>query len=363
MNDSISRPIPAHQPLIASVLLAEIASYEDLPVFEQIDLTARCRQLFELGMAEMPCRGLVYIQGESNTVLVFPGDPMDCLRFANWLENILINDPRLNGLPLRVGINLGSLVLQSNERGQLQASGAAIDDARRVAQSGRSREVLMSRAFYTVLSRSTMNDRLLSHRAFISDEHDHSIAIYEIARPDTVKEAVVATSNARSARSRRSAVVVAVLTMIVGLIIYVRGLTDPLEQVEAVKLQSAPGVAVTAAPASSTPIVTAISTPTLAVPEFDTVEFKLEKTAKPVNVKSTAKVAKEPKVTVQLAIRPWGEIYVDGKKVGVTPPLHNIKLPPGKREILVRNADFIPFQTTLDVQPESLLLVSHRFDQ
>ncbi len=362
MNDSNSRPIPAHQQLVASVLLAEIAGYEDRAVFEQIDLTSRCQQLFELGIAETPCQGMVHIQGESNTILVFPGDPMDCLRFANWLENILINDPRLNSLPLRVGINLGPLVLQCNERGQMQASGAAIDDARRVAQSGQLREVLISRAFYTVLSRSTMNDRLLSHRAFISDEHDHSIAVYEIARRDTVKEAVVAPSNARSTGTRRNAVVVAALTMIAGLTIYVRGLTDPLEQVEAPKLQTAPRVAVAAAPASSTPFVTEIPTPTLAAPEPDTVEFSLEKTTKPVIVKSTAKVAKEPKVTVQLAIRPWGEIYVDGKKVGVTPPLHNIKLPPGKREILVRNADFIPFQTTLDVQPESLLLVSHRFD-
>ncbi len=367
MNDSNSRPIPAHQQLVASVLLVEIAGYEDRPVFEQIDLTSRCRQLFERGIAEVACQGLVLIQGESDTVLVFPGDPMDCLRFSNWLEKSLTHDQRLTSLPLRVGINLGSLTLQSIERDKLTAIGVAIDDARRVAQSGQLREVLMSRAFYTVLSRSTMNDRLLSHRAFISDEHDHSIAVYEIARPDAsvdaVKQAVVATSNARSSGTRRSAVVVAVLAMIAGLTFYVRDLPDPIVQVEAPKIQSAPRVAVAAEPDSSTAIVMATPTPTLVAPEPDIVEFSVEKTPKPVIVKSTVRVVSEPKVTVQLAIKPWGEIYVDGKKIGVTPPLHNIKLPPGKREILVRNADFVPFQTTLDVQPESLLLVSHRFDK
>jgi hypothetical protein len=367
MNDSNSRPTPAHQQLIASVLLAEIAGYEDRQVFEQIDLTSRCRQLFELGMAETLCQGLVQIQGESNTVLVFPGDPMDCLRFANWLENILTNDPRLNSLPLQFGINLGPLTLQSNERGEMQANGAAIDDARRVAQSGRLREVLMSRAFYTVLSRSTMNDRLLSHRAFISDEHDHSIAVYQIARTDSSVDNVkqigessvaIAPSNARGNRARRAVVAAAVLAMIGGITVYNRDAPQSIEQAREPVVHS---VAIAPKPASSAPIVaTAPAEPEPTVVSLD--KAPMPAIAKS-NVDFVRKITPEPKVTVQLAIKPWGEIYVDGKKVGVTPPLHNIKLPPGKREILVRNANFVPFQTTLDVQPESLLLVSHRFDK
>ena len=66
--------------------------------------------------------------------------------------------------------------------------------------------------------------------------------------------------------------------------------------------------------------------------------------------------------TLRLAIKPWGEVYVDGKKVGVTPPMQKVMVKPGTRKIEVRNAGFMPFSTTVEIKPQSFLSISHQFD-
>lgn len=45
---------------------------------------------------------------------------------------------------------------------------------------------------------------------------------------------------------------------------------------------------------------------------------------------------------IRLAIAPWGEVHIDGKLAGITPPLTEIRLPPGKHSIEIRNGSFRP---------------------
>lgn len=54
--------------------------------------------------------------------------------------------------------------------------------------------------------------------------------------------------------------------------------------------------------------------------------------------------------TVKLAIQPWGEIYVDGSKRGISPPLKSLSLAPGKHRVEVRNGQFVPHKETIEVK-------------
>ncbi|MCW5636912.1 MAG: PEGA domain-containing protein, partial [Rubrivivax sp.] len=67
--------------------------------------------------------------------------------------------------------------------------------------------------------------------------------------------------------------------------------------------------------------------------------------------------------TLQLAISPWGEVEVNGQAAGTTPPLTQLTLPAGSHAITVRNADFPPFTTTVQVQAGKPVVVRHRFGQ
>jgi len=64
---------------------------------------------------------------------------------------------------------------------------------------------------------------------------------------------------------------------------------------------------------------------------------------------------------VQLAVAPWGQIEVDGKGAGVTPPLTQLSLPVGDHVITVRNADFAPHTATVRVTSDQPVVVRHRF--
>jgi len=65
--------------------------------------------------------------------------------------------------------------------------------------------------------------------------------------------------------------------------------------------------------------------------------------------------------TLVFAIQPWGEIFVNGKSQGVTPPKKNLKLDPGKYKIEIRNTTFPVHVENLDLKPRDEVTVRHRF--
>ena len=64
---------------------------------------------------------------------------------------------------------------------------------------------------------------------------------------------------------------------------------------------------------------------------------------------------------VQLAISPWGQVEVDGKAMGTSPPLSRLTLNSGSHTITVRNTDFPPYTQTVTVDGESPVTLRHRF--
>ena len=65
--------------------------------------------------------------------------------------------------------------------------------------------------------------------------------------------------------------------------------------------------------------------------------------------------------TVFLNISPWGEVFVNGKSQGVSPPKKFIKLDPGKYKIEVRNTTFPAHAQNLDVKTRDEVTLKHRF--
>jgi len=64
---------------------------------------------------------------------------------------------------------------------------------------------------------------------------------------------------------------------------------------------------------------------------------------------------------VQLAVAPWGEVYVDGAARGVSPPLTQLTLPPGPHTIEVRNGSAPPFVVRIELRSGETISLQHRF--
>jgi eukaryotic-like serine/threonine-protein kinase len=68
-----------------------------------------------------------------------------------------------------------------------------------------------------------------------------------------------------------------------------------------------------------------------------------------------------PVARLGFAVSPWGEIYVDGRRRGVSPPLREIELPPGKYTIEIKNTIFPTRRQSVDVRAKARIRIKHKF--
>jgi class 3 adenylate cyclase len=65
--------------------------------------------------------------------------------------------------------------------------------------------------------------------------------------------------------------------------------------------------------------------------------------------------------TVFLNVAPWGEVFVNGKSQGVSPPRKFIKLDPGKYKIEIRNTTFPAHVENVELKTRDEITLRHRF--
>jgi len=64
---------------------------------------------------------------------------------------------------------------------------------------------------------------------------------------------------------------------------------------------------------------------------------------------------------ITLAIAPWGEVYVDGDRLGVSPPVKEVEVAAGKRKIEIKNGSFPVYTQVVDLKADQKLRIKHKF--
>jgi non-specific serine/threonine protein kinase len=64
---------------------------------------------------------------------------------------------------------------------------------------------------------------------------------------------------------------------------------------------------------------------------------------------------------VQFFIKPWGEILVDGKSRGASPPVKELAIPEGRHRIEIRNSTFPGYVSDIVVKAGSNVAITHTF--
>lgn len=75
-----------------------------------------------------------------------------------------------------------------------------------------------------------------------------------------------------------------------------------------------------------------------------------------------AKQAGQGSGSLIFALAPWGEIYVNGKKVGVSPPLTRVRVEPGTHRLEIRNRGFAPYRRTVTLKEGQSIKIRHKFE-
>jgi hypothetical protein len=75
-----------------------------------------------------------------------------------------------------------------------------------------------------------------------------------------------------------------------------------------------------------------------------------------------ARAAPVPRTaTLRLAVAPWAEVWVDGVRRGVTPPMTTLTLAPGERIVELRNPASEPVRRRIEAKAGQAVDLSHRF--
>ncbi len=404
---------------ICSVLFLDIVEYSRKPVSEQILLKERFNSLIADSIDDLPPNDRIILDTGDGVAINFLGDPEDALFVAIALRDAF-RRPVASGLRLeaRMGLNLGPVRLVKDLNGQPNIIGDGINVAQRVMSFAEPGQVLVSRSYFEVVSHlSAGYSQMFSYRGSRTDKHVREHEVWEVAattgvnsdvrprrpgrREDAPEVTALPPSMVASAppwwRNAHLAYAASAFSVVLlaAAVMLSRDRPEPTGGREAPLSVTAPVPAPLApAPAPETVVVHRMLDIEELMPEpvgplsgagRDRGEARRRNAtpaepprsarldrpsdalpgapadATPAATTPAASAAPLEKAVIALAVSPWGEIYVNGTRLGVTPPVNVVEVNPGRVEIEIRNSGFPSHLTTLDLTPGQQVRVKHKF--
>jgi class 3 adenylate cyclase len=415
----------ANRTFICSVVFIDLVGYSKKPVTEQIRLKTSLTNNLSEAIKDIPVNDRIILDTGDGAAISFLGDPEDALfvtlslREAMMREGMTATMVEASGEDsVRMGINLGPVKLVKDINGHPNIIGDGINVAQRIMSFARPGQIVVSRSYYDVVSNlASEYAKLFTYEGSRTDKHVREHEIYVVGHnegalqkaKDGIRDRATSTTpNARRTGTNpmqgSSTVTLTIpsfvqdkrkLTMVAGglaLVVLVLGILVATKRsstpetvaatapppLEATKPSTAPVVA----PAARTPATEPAKTPEAAKPDSKILEpaptpsqipapapaFEPKDAAREA-AKDTAKKAEKadsnkpsvPPATLVFSVSPWGEIFVNGKARGVTPPMKSIKLEPGRYKIEIRNSTFPAHVENLDLKARDEITVRHKF--
>lgn len=396
--------------LVCSIVFLDIVEYSTKPVAEQLILKQAFNRLLSSSLEYVPARDRVVLDTGDGAGITFLGDPEDALFVAMQLRGAARTEAT-GAIAIRIGINLGPVRLVKDINGQMNIIGDGINVAQRVMTFAQSGQMLVSRSFYEVVSCLSLDyASLFSYVGARTDKHVREHEVYSVGIGTDAARRVIETGSRRVAPRGSTPRLIGELTdvrpfgvhrmallvtpllfaLLVGGGFAVRAQVRPAEvQPPAAKAQAPkPAVSPVAAKAAAPdkPVAVALAQPAALQPKAESVPAPkpaktltpAQKEARRLALAARAERAQAAKTeaaqptqtpapvasasgTVQLAILPWGEVFVDGKRRGVSPPLRAIEVSPGTHTIEVRNTSFPSHAQRVEVRAGEPVRIRHHF--
>lgn len=380
MNDTEPSLKQLNRTLIGSVLFIDIVGYSTRTVPDQLEMKDLFNRLLADAVRNVAPADRIMVDTGDGAGVAFLGDPEDALFAALSLRDAIAAAKVGVGEPgfLRMGINVGPLKVVRDINGHTNMIGDGVNDAQRVMSFSEPGQVMVSHSFYDIISRLSRDyAQLFVYEGTRHDKHVRAHAVYRFGptgENESLTEKLRERARARCAdtlvaqgRAARPAMpklpaTVATRTGMVALLIGAgsivgavwSGTSTPEQPAAAAPVLAAlpavhepkPAAAIAAAKPLELNVANGAQAPAKAAENPATAPNKTAE--KPVRTAESPAPASKPG-TVKLAIRPWGEVYVNGSKRGVSPPLNSLSLPPGKYRIEIRNGEFAPHKETIEV--------------
>jgi hypothetical protein len=398
--------------IICSVFFLDIVEYSKKSVSGQISLKERFNAFLSIAIRDVPVNDRIILDTGDGAAISFLGDISDALHAALSMRSSLLNEGVRMEPPLlvRMGVNLGPVRLVKDINGQPNIVGDGINVAQRVMGFADPGQILVSRSYYDAVSRLSQEYAGMFHyQGSRTDKHVREHEVYAIGYPgdftstqqklskqsrhagatgfqavlfrlenywDAFVETMAwweryAIETFRNASGKqRAAIIGAAAVVLISLV----ALTVKLASHPAGKSQQIASAeqAQSGAPASSvaaaSSVVAAQSQKRGAQNEEvaeaprkkPSTEKKVQGVKQSSRVRTLAETTGAPAV-VSLVVQPWGEIYLDGRMQGVSPPLMELQVVAGTHEIKIRNTTFPVVTQVIKVKSGEKIKIKHKF--
>ena len=379
---------------ICSVLFLDIVEYSRKPVATQIRVKERLNRLLTDALRDVAQNDRIILDTGDGVALNFIGNPEDALFAAMSLRDNLIADesPDAAELKLRTGINLGPVRLVKDINGRPNIIGDGINVAQRIMSFARPGQILVSRSYHEIISSlSESYTSLFRYEGSHTDKHVRAHEVYEVGHslpagvermpPEGVGSATAARrytpageslpltttlKNTIAHRPKTTAAVAMAVVLAAALGIRMTRAPAPDAMVTPPdKVADAPKLENKVEPRDAPKIEPTVEfTPVITLEPAKTVEPATPPVITPPKPAAEKPPAPKPPVelaTVSIAVSPWGEVFVNGARRGVSPPLRELKLPPGQYTIEIRNPGFPAYTQGIQVSAGGSTSVQHKF--
>jgi class 3 adenylate cyclase len=372
--------------LVCSIVFLDIVEYSAKPVAEQLLLKQAFNKLLSWALENVAPRDRVVLDTGDGAGITFLGDPEDAL-FVAMSRRAAARAESGGAIAVRIGINLGPVRLVKDINGQINIIGDGINVAQRVMTFAQAGQLLVSRSFYEVVSCLSLDyASLFSYVGARTDKHVREHEVYSVGIGTDAARRVIETGSRRVAPRRRGPRLIGELTDVrpfgvhrmafvgapLAFVLLVSGGVAVRAQMNhpQLVLRSVPA-AVKVAARNPVRIEAPTSGEKSAAPERaqpDSRPAPPPQVAPTVKPKKGAAAAPAQAVAhaasggvIQLAILPWGEVFVNGKSRGVSPPLRSVEVSPGTHMVEVRNTSFPTHTRRVEVRAGEPVRIRHRF--
>ncbi|MDP2819889.1 MAG: protein kinase [Polaromonas sp.] len=171
--------------VLGTVMFLDLVAYSRHSVEQQVALKERVNDLLTKALKGVPQASRILIDTGEGVATCFLGDPEEALQSALLLRGLLLQKYG-KMLSVRIGMHLGPIriVFDVNQRANVVGDG--INVAQRIVDFAQPNEIVVSRAYYEVISRITDNAAgIFSPLGPHLDKHLRSHDIYAVLDPQS----------------------------------------------------------------------------------------------------------------------------------------------------------------------------------
>jgi class 3 adenylate cyclase len=356
---------PSNRTLVCSIVFLDIVEYSKKPVGEQLALKQQFNRIVGHALAEVEPRDRIVLDTGDGAAITFLGDPEDALFAAMAMRDAMAAQA---GLPVRMGINLGPARLIKDINNQPNIIGDGINVAQRVMSFAETGQLLVSRSFYEVVScLSADYAKLFGYVGARTDKHVREHEVYSVGkgrrapRPVAAKPAGTVTRQIGSLNRALTApgplglmratylAAPLIFVLIVAAALQLKYKRDMLAEPAPLAAVKPPALPVQR-PAAGAPR-----------PAAGPAASPAAKPAPAVAARSGAPVQGAASGRLEFLLIPSGEVIVDGKSLGMSPPLQTLDLPPGEHVVQFRFSTFRPHTERVQLRAGESRRLVHRF--